>query len=62
MVIGKKPVTEKTEFTSNFIQLNVLRAEDDSVFESWIKNKKWKMTSPEIQNEIVEVCFRKCNG
>ena len=21
--------------------------------------KKWKMTSPEIQNEIVEVCFKK---
>ena len=43
------------EFNSNSHQLNLLRSEDDSKFESWIKDKKWKMTSPEIQNEIVEV-------
>ena len=44
-----------SECNSNFHQLNLLRSEDDSKFESWIKDKKWKMTSPEIQNEIVEV-------
>ena len=47
--------TSASEFNSNFHQLNLLRSEDDSKFESWIKDKKWKMTSPEIQNEIVEV-------
>ena len=47
--------TSASEFNSNFHQLNFLWSEDDSKFESWIKDKKWKMTSPEIQNEIVEV-------
>ena len=47
--------TSVSEFNSNFHQLNLLRSEGDSKFESWIKDKKWKMTSPEIQNEIVEV-------
>ena len=44
-----------TEFNSNFHELNLLRSEDYSKFESWIKDKKWKLASPEIQNEIVEV-------
>ena len=47
--------TSASEFNSNFHQLNLLRSEDDSKFESWTKHKKRKMTSPEIQNEIVEV-------
>ena len=47
--------TSASEFNSNFHQLNLLRSEDDPKFESWIKDKKSEMTSPEIQNEIVEV-------
>ena len=54
--------TSASEFNSNFHQLNLMRAENDLEFELWIKNKKWKLTSPEIQNEIVEVCFRKHNN
>ena len=40
--------TSVSEFNSNFHQLNLLRSEGDSKFESWNKKKKWKMTSPEI--------------
>ena len=35
--------TSASEFNSNFHQLNLLRSEDDSKFESWNKDKKWKM-------------------
>ena len=40
--------TSAGEFNSDFHQLNLLRAEDDSKFESWIKDKKLKMPSPDI--------------
>ena len=57
MEIEKK--TDASKFNSNFHQVNLLRAEDGSEFESWIKYKKMENDISKIQNEIVEVCFKK---
>lgn len=43
------------EADSNFIQLLHLRACDDPRVKDWLKKKANKYTSPEIQNEILEV-------
>ena len=40
---------------SNFYQLYKLRCEDDSTLEEWLKKKKGKYTSHEVQNEILKV-------
>ena len=43
------------EADSNFIQLLHLRACDDPRVKDWLKKKANKYTSPEIQNEMLEV-------
>ena len=43
------------ETDSNFYQLYKLRCEDDSTLEEWLKKKKGKYTSHEVQNEILKV-------
>ena len=43
------------ECDSNFMQLLKLISEDDHNFDSWIKKKTDKYTSPEMQNEILKV-------
>ena len=40
---------------SNFIQLLQLRACDDPGVKDWLRKKTNKYTSPEIQNEMLEV-------
>ena len=46
---------DKDETDSNFIQLLHLRACDNSSVKDWLKKKADKYTSPEIQNEMLEV-------
>ena len=43
------------EIDSNFVQLLQLRACDDPGVKDWLKKKANKYTSPEIQNEMLEV-------
>lgn len=43
------------ETDSNFHQLYKLRCEDDPGLEEWLKKKKEKYTSHEVQNELIKV-------
>jgi len=43
------------DLESNFIQLLNLRACDDSKLVDWLKKKSDKYTSPDIQNEILQI-------
>ncbi|CAG2203108.1 unnamed protein product [Mytilus edulis] len=40
---------------SNFVQLNLLRCEDNPNFREWLTRKSDKYTSPDIQNEILKI-------
>jgi len=42
------------ESDSNFMQLMILRAEDDSRIMDWLEKKTDKYTSPEMQNELIK--------
>ena len=46
-----------SEHNSNFHQLLLLRAEEDPKIVEWLKRKQCKFTSPEIQNEMLQVFF-----
>lgn len=48
---------EGAENDSNFVQLLKLRCEDDPSIVEWLQRKKFKYTSPMIQNELLEVRF-----
>lgn len=48
-----------SEVNSNFHQLLLLRSEEDKSLTKWLDRKQMKYTSPEIQNEMIEVC--KCS-
>ena len=43
------------EEDSNFHQLNLLRSQDNPAMAAWLKRKGDTYTSPEIQNEILEI-------
>ena len=47
------PLRGDDDQESNFIQLLKLRVKDDSVLESWLKDKELQYTSHDIQNEII---------
>ena len=44
-----------SEINSNFTQLLMLRTEEDENFVQWLERKQMKYTSPEIQNEMIEI-------
>ena len=46
---------EGSETDSNFIQLLNFCCEDDPSIVEWLEGKKFKYTSPMIQNELLEV-------
>jgi len=37
------------------MQLMILRSEEDSIINDWLKKKSDKYTSPEIQNELLKI-------
>ena len=43
------------EINSNFHQLLLLRSEDDPSLKNWMMKSNEKYTSPEIQNEILQI-------
>lgn len=45
----------ESEVVSNFHQLLLLRWEDDEMLSNWLSRRTEKYTSPEIQNEMIEV-------
>ena len=47
--------TESGELDSNFVQLLRLRAEDNEGLHKFLNKKQDKFTSPDIQNEILEI-------
>ena len=44
-----------SEQNSNFHQMLLVRAEEDPEILQWLKRKQNKFTSPEIQNEMIQV-------
>ena len=46
-----------SEENSNFVQLLKLRSEDNPQLVEWLEKKQQKYTSPEIQNEMLQVSF-----
>ena len=46
-----------SEQNSNFHQMLFVRAEEDQEIVEWLKRKQNKFTSPDIQNEMVQVSF-----
>ena len=43
------------EISSSFHQLLLLRSEDDPSLKNWMAKSNEKYTSPEIQNEILQI-------
>ena len=46
-----------SEQNSNFHQMLLVRAEEDPEIVQWLKRKQKRFTSPEIQNEMIQVFF-----
>ena len=46
-----------SEQNSNFHQMLLVRAEEDQEIVEWLKRKHNKFTSPDIQNEMIQVSF-----
>jgi len=46
---------DSDESESNFVQVLKLRGEDDSRVQQWLQRKANKYTSPEIQNEMLQI-------
>ncbi len=46
-----------SEHNSNFHQMLLVRAEEEPEIVQWLKRKHNKFTSPEIQNEMMQVYF-----
>ncbi len=45
------------ETNSNFIQLMKFKGEDDPHIATWLAKKANKYTSPEVQNEILQIMY-----
>lgn len=46
-----------SEFNANFNQLLLLRCEGDPGMAKWLERKRFRYTSPLVQNEMLEVCL-----
>ena len=46
-----------SEQNSNFQQMLLVRAEEDQEIVEWLKRKQNKLTSPDIQNKMIQVSF-----
>ena len=45
-----------SEFNANLNQLLLLHCEGDPEMTKWLKRKRFRYTSPLVQNEMLEVC------
>ena len=46
---------DRDESESNYVQLLKLQTKDDSRVHDWLRSKTDKYTSPEMQNEMIQV-------